>query len=73
MSDNKVRRTEDAAGRGTYSFTADEETENMIATAAAFHRCGKESIVALAISIYVSSFEDAVELAVAARDSGPRH
>ena len=70
MSDNKVRRVEQG-GRAIYSFEADIETEKVIASAAAFHNCPKEAIVATAISIYVSAFEDSVKLAVAARDEGP--
>ena len=76
IGDNIVRRTEgEGKGRGAvYSFAADEATENMIATAAEFHSCKPEAIVAQAIAIYVAAFHESLRLAVAARDDGgPSH
>ena len=75
MSDNTVRQSEAEDGGAVYSVTANADTENMIATAAEFHGCKREAIIATAISIYVAAFNESLKRAITARDDddGPRH
>ena len=73
MSDNTVRRTEGVDGGAVYSIELSSDAEAVISRAAKFHECKPESILATAISIYISAFDESVRLAMAERDDGPRH
>ena len=70
-SDNRVRRTETAGGGAIYLVEVGSDTESMIASAAEFHECKREAILAVALSIYVAAFEQSVTLAMTARNVGP--
>ena len=73
MSDNIVRRAEGADGGAVYTFAADADTEGMITSAAEFHQCEREAIIATAIGIYVAAFHESLSLALAARGDGKSH
>ena len=68
---NTVRRTETEDAGVVYTVAVNEETESMITSAANFHSCKREAIIAVALSIYVAAFEQSVTLAMTARDDGP--
>ena len=73
-NDNTVRRSGDPDGGATYSLTLGKTTEDVIAKAAKLHGCRPEMIVAEAIISFVSTFEGAVAIAIAAIDGdGPSH
>ena len=72
-NNNTVRRTAAEDGGVVYTVAVNEETESMITSAANFHSCKREAILAVALSIYVSAFEESVLLAMTARDDGPRN
>ena len=72
-SDNRIKRTATPDGGAVYSVTLNGEAEAVIWRAATFHECALESIVATALAVYISAFDEAVRLATEARDTGPRH
>ena len=73
MSDSKITRTATPDGGAAYTVTLSEEHEGVIQRAAKFHECSLEAIMGTAINVYLGAFDRSVELAMEARDSGPRH
>ena len=72
-SDNTIRRAEAEDGGAIYTLKLNKDTDAVLVRASELHECRPESVLARAIIIYVSGFDEVVRLAIAARDGGPRH
>ena len=73
MSDSRITRIATPDGGAVYQIEMSEDAEAVIWRAAKFHGCGLEAILGTALNVYLGSFDEAVRLAMEARDSGPRH
>ena len=73
MSDNKIQRVATPGGGAIYTIELSADAEGVLSRASELHECRPESVLARAIIIYVSGFDEVVRLAIAARDGGPRH
>ena len=73
MSDSKITRTATPDGGAVYTVEMSSDAEGVIQRAATLHECGLESILGMAINVYLGAFDESVRLAMEARDTGPRH
>ena len=73
MSECKIMRNSAPNGGATYIVEMDSDAEGVIQRAAKFHSCSLEAILGTALNVYLGAFDRSVELAIAARDGGPRH